>query len=128
MGGKGQLGHRALRDELAGSVLAVSPPAHRQQSARSGRCSDGCYRPARSDMSFCRGPAGISLGALVYNYDGNVFASDEGRMLAQIGDRTLELGDLQTDDYLSPIFSDKLVSLIGNTLATMRTAMRLMRL
>jgi hypothetical protein len=128
MGGKGQLGHRALRDEPAGSVLAVSPPVHRQQSAGSGRCSDGCYRTARSDMSFCRSPAGISLGALVYNYDGNVFASDEGRMLAQIGDRTLELGDLQTDDYRSLILSDKLVSLIGNTLATMRTAMRLMRL
>jgi hypothetical protein len=34
----------------------------------------------------------------------------------------------QTDDYRSLILSDKLVSLIGNTLATMRTAMRLMRL
>ncbi len=28
-----------------------------------------------------RSPAGIGLGALVYNYDGRVFASDEGRML-----------------------------------------------
>jgi uncharacterized protein len=68
-------------------------------------------------MSICRSPAGISLEALVYNYDGNVFASYEGRMLAEIGDRTLELGDLQTDDYRSLILSDKLVSLIGNTLA-----------
>jgi hypothetical protein len=68
-------------------------------------------------MSICRSPAGISLEALVYNYDGNVFASYEGRMLAEIGDRTLELGDLQTDDYRSLILSDKLVSLIGDTLA-----------
>ena len=28
-----------------------------------------------------RSPAGIGLGALAYNYDGSVFASDEGRML-----------------------------------------------
>jgi uncharacterized protein len=35
-----------------------------------------------------RSPAGIGLGALVYNYDGRVFASDEGRMLAEMGDRT----------------------------------------
>ena len=35
-----------------------------------------------------RSPAGIGLGALVYNYDGKVFASDEGRMLAEMGDRT----------------------------------------
>ena len=40
-----------------------------------------------------RSPAGIGLGALVYNYDGKVFASDEGRMLAEMGDRTFELGD-----------------------------------
>ena len=36
-----------------------------------------------------RSPAGIGLGALVYNYDGKVFASDEGRMLAEMGDRTV---------------------------------------
>jgi hypothetical protein len=86
-------------------------------SAHAVASSDGCYRTARSDMSICRSPAGISLEALVYNYDGNVFASYEGRMLAEIGDRTLELGDLQTDDYQSLILSDKLVSLIGDTLA-----------
>ena len=64
-----------------------------------------------------RSPAGIGLGALVYNYDGKVFASDEGRMLAEMGDRTFELGDLRTDDYRSLVFSEKLVGLIGDTLA-----------
>jgi His-Xaa-Ser system radical SAM maturase HxsB len=64
-----------------------------------------------------RSPAGIGLGALVYNYDGKVFASDEGRMLAEMGDQTFELGDLRTDDYGSLMLSDKLVGLIGNTLA-----------
>ena len=33
-------------------------------------------------------PAGIGIGAIVYNYDGDVYASDEGRMLAEMGDRT----------------------------------------
>jgi His-Xaa-Ser system radical SAM maturase HxsB len=56
-----------------------------------------------------RSPAGIGLGALVYNYDGKVYASDEGRMLAEMGDRTFELGDLQTDDYCSLVLSEKLV-------------------
>ena len=35
-----------------------------------------------------RSPAGIGLGALVYNYDGKVFASDEGRMSAYDPKRT----------------------------------------
>jgi uncharacterized protein len=62
-----------------------------------------------------RSPAGIGLGALVYNYDGRVFASDEGRMLAEMGDRTFELGCV-TDSYRSLVFSDKLVDLIGSSL------------
>ena len=37
-------------------------------------------------------PAGIGIGALVYNYDGDIYASDEGRMLAEMGDRTFRLG------------------------------------
>jgi uncharacterized protein len=64
-----------------------------------------------------RSPTGIGLGALVYNYDGKVFASDEGRMLAEMGDRTFELGDLETDGYLDIILSDKLVDLVGSSLA-----------
>lgn len=64
-----------------------------------------------------RSPPGIGLGALVYNYDGKVFASDEGRMLAEMGDRTFELGDLETDTYASLVFSDKLIELVGGSLS-----------
>jgi hypothetical protein len=62
-----------------------------------------------------RSPAGIGLGALVYNYDGKVFASDEGRMLAEMGDRTFELGSV-TESYRSLVFSDKLLDLVGSSL------------
>ncbi|MCP3393386.1 His-Xaa-Ser system radical SAM maturase HxsB [Bradyrhizobium sp. CCGB12] len=64
-----------------------------------------------------RSPAGIGLGALVYNYDGRVFASDEGRMLAEMGDRTFELGHVANSDYRSLILSDKLVSNIASSLS-----------
>jgi uncharacterized protein len=64
-----------------------------------------------------RSPAGIGLGALVYNYDGKVFASDEGRMLAEMGDREFELGDLATDDYRTLVLSEKLVGLVGASLS-----------
>lgn len=62
-----------------------------------------------------RSPAGIGLGALVYNYDGTVFASDEGRMLAEMGDRTFELGSV-AESYRSLICSDKLIHLVGSSL------------
>ncbi|GAA2480404.1 His-Xaa-Ser system radical SAM maturase HxsB [Winogradskya humida] len=44
-------------------------------------------------------PAGIGIAALLYNYDGAVYASDEGRMLAENGDMTFRLGDLAEDSY-----------------------------
>jgi His-Xaa-Ser system radical SAM maturase HxsB len=44
-------------------------------------------------------PAGAGIGVAVYNYDGDVYASDEARMLAEMGDRTFRLGNLHTDSY-----------------------------
>jgi uncharacterized protein len=63
-----------------------------------------------------RSPAGIGLGALVYNYDGKVFASDEGRMLAEMGDDSFELGDVSDSTYSSLILSDKLIDLISSSM------------
>lgn len=40
-------------------------------------------------------PSGIGISVLVYNYDGDVYASDEGRMLAEMGDKTFRLGTVQ---------------------------------
>ena len=64
-----------------------------------------------------RSPAGIGLGALVYNYDGKVFASDEGRMLAEMGDNTFELGHVEDADYRSLVLSEKLIDLVGSSLS-----------
>jgi His-Xaa-Ser system radical SAM maturase HxsB len=43
-----------------------------------------------------RSPTGAGLGALVYNYDGGVYASDEARMLAEMGHQDFRLGDVRT--------------------------------
>ena len=64
-----------------------------------------------------RSPAGTGLGALVYNYDGKVFASDEGRMLAEMGDQTFEIGHVSNATYRSLILSDKLIELISSSLS-----------
>ncbi|OQZ90573.1 His-Xaa-Ser system radical SAM maturase HxsB [Mycobacterium alsense] len=63
-----------------------------------------------------RSPAGIGLGALVYNYDGAVFASDEARMLAEMGDRTFELGSVYEHSYRDLVLSDTLVSAVAESL------------
>lgn len=63
-----------------------------------------------------RSPAGIGLGALVYNYDGKIFASDEGRMLAEMGDYSFELGDVKNSDFRSLMLSDRLIDHISTSL------------
>jgi len=44
-------------------------------------------------------PAGAGISVVVYNYDGDVYASDEARMLAEMGDKRFRLGNIHTDDY-----------------------------
>lgn len=39
-----------------------------------------------------RSPSGAGLGAVVYDYDGRVYPSDEARMLAAMGDHSFALG------------------------------------
>ncbi len=55
-------------------------------------------------------PAGIGIGAIVYNYDGDVYASDEGRMLAEMGDKTFRLGNLHEDSYEEIMLSEALLA------------------
>jgi His-Xaa-Ser system radical SAM maturase HxsB len=54
-------------------------------------------------------PAGIGIGALVYNYDADVYSSDEGRMLAEMGDTTFRLGNVHEDSYVDIVTSDALL-------------------
>lgn len=61
-------------------------------------------------------PAGIGIGAIVYNYDGAVYASDEGRMLAEMGDRSFRLGHMGTDTYEQIMTSDALLAPLGETI------------
>lgn len=62
-------------------------------------------------------PAGIGIGAIVYNYDGSVYASDEGRMLAEMGDETFRLGHLATDSYEEIMTSEALLAPLEESFA-----------
>lgn len=62
-------------------------------------------------------PAGIGIAALVYNYDGDVYASDEGRMLAEMGDQTFRLGNVHNDNWEEIILSDALLDPLEQSFA-----------
>ena len=54
-------------------------------------------------------PSGIGIAAVVYNYNGDVYASDEARMLAEMGDTTFRIGNVHTDAYEEIFLSDALL-------------------
>lgn len=55
-------------------------------------------------------PAGMGIAAVVYNYDGDVYASDEGRMLAEMGDHTFRLGNVHRNSYEEIFTSEALLN------------------
>jgi len=64
-----------------------------------------------------RSPAGIGIGAIVYNYDGDVYASDEGRMLAEMGDKTFRLGNVHDDSWEQIMTSEALLDPLERSFA-----------
>ena len=62
-------------------------------------------------------PSGAAISAIVYNYDGDVYASDEARMLAEMGDKKFRLGNVHNDSYEDIMLSDTLLDTLESTLS-----------
>jgi uncharacterized protein len=60
-------------------------------------------------------PAGLGLSVLAYNYDGGVYASDEGRMLAEMGNQQLRLGTVQ-QTYRELLLENHLPDILWETM------------
>ena len=62
-----------------------------------------------------RSPAGAGIGVAVYNYDGDVYPTDESRMLAQMGDTTLRLGNVHSSSYEEMFGGELLRSIVSSS-------------
>ncbi|HYQ73328.1 MAG TPA: His-Xaa-Ser system radical SAM maturase HxsB [Gammaproteobacteria bacterium] len=67
------------------------------------------FNPGYVDL---QSPSGIAISAVVYNYDGDVYASDESRMLAEMGDDSLRIGNVHKDKYADIFANEKLLEII----------------
>ena len=63
-------------------------------------------------------PAGIGIGVMVYNYNGEVYLSDEGRMLAEMGDKKFCVGNVHNDSYKNLLLSDKFLDPLEYSMTT----------
>jgi radical SAM protein with 4Fe4S-binding SPASM domain len=69
--------------------------------------------PFPTTFTDLQSPAALGIGAVVYNYDGDVYASDESRMLAEMHDKTFRLGNVHDDTYEQIFKSGRLRSVIA---------------
>jgi len=75
------------------------------------------YTPTEPGYVDLQSPAGIGISAIVFNYNGDVYASDEARMLAEMKDETFKLGNLDNNSYEEIIGSDKLLDVLEQTMS-----------
>lgn len=73
------------------------------------------FQPGYVDLM---SPAGIGIGAIVYNYDGDIYASDESRMLAEMGDTTFRLGNVHEHSFADVFTSDALLDPLERSFAS----------
>ena len=53
-----------------------------------------------------RSPCGAGIGQLAYNYNGDVYTCDEGRMLSMMNDETFKIGNVNENKYADFIEND----------------------
>jgi His-Xaa-Ser system radical SAM maturase HxsB len=61
-------------------------------------------------------PSGLGIAVAVYNYDGDVYASDEARMLAETGDKSFCLGNVHKHSHAQLFLNDTLAELLASTM------------
>jgi uncharacterized protein len=61
-------------------------------------------------------PAGVGISAIVFNYDGDVYASDEARMLAEMNDKKFRLGNIHQNTYKEMMLSDVLLDVLEESI------------
>lgn len=65
-------------------------------------------------------PAGAGISGAMYDFDGNVYPTDEGRMLARMGNDVFKIGNVMKDSY-SDIFANQKLMNITNSSITQAT-------
>jgi uncharacterized protein len=60
-------------------------------------------------------PSGAGISAVVFNYDGDIYASDESRMLREMGDTTFKLGNLATSTYEEVFTNEALLNALEDS-------------
>jgi uncharacterized protein len=74
------------------------------------------FSPQGASYVDLQSPAGLGISAIVFNYDGDVYASDEARMLAEMNDKKFCLGNIHQNTYEEIMLSDVLLDVLEESI------------
>jgi His-Xaa-Ser system radical SAM maturase HxsB/His-Xaa-Ser system protein HxsD len=74
------------------------------------------FTPFSTGFVDLQSPSGIGINGVIYDYNGDVFPSDEARMLARTGDCFFMLGNVHKNNYEEIFHGKKLKELIKSTI------------
>jgi uncharacterized protein len=98
-------------------VLEINKQGHRFVELYTELIINKLLSPFSTGYVDLQSPSGAGISAIVYNYDGDVYASDESRMLAEMGDKKFRLGNVYNDSYEDIMLSDILLDTLESTLS-----------
>lgn len=87
-------------------ILSINRSGYRLTEIYSQIILTNILTPHGTGYVDLQSPAGEAWNVLVYNYNGDVFASDESRMLAEMNDWTFRLGNVHKDSRRSLFMSE----------------------
>ena len=61
-------------------------------------------------------PTGSALSVMAYDFDGSIYVSDEGRMLAAMGDYQFKIGHVEENSFSEVITSPAVLDLVSETM------------
>nr|WP_276510755.1 His-Xaa-Ser system radical SAM maturase HxsB [Oleiagrimonas soli] len=102
-------------------ILAMNRSGYVMEEIYAGLLLSQLLSPFSHGYVDLRSPTGAGLGAVVYDYDGKVYPSDEARMLAAMGDHSFVLGhvDQPISEWLnSPAMAQILQAGVAEALPT----------
>ncbi|HEY5956310.1 MAG TPA: hypothetical protein VIV60_07150, partial [Polyangiaceae bacterium] len=102
--------------EALAEILAINRAGYSLREEYTSILLQKIFVPCGSRFVDLQSPAGLGIAAVAFNYDGAVYASDEGRMLAEMGDASFRLGELERDSFDTMMTSDRLLEVLTNTM------------
>ncbi len=96
----------AFYKEMLSYIIEINRSGRTFSEAYSTLILSKIFTPWPIGFVDLQSPSGAGLGVCVYNYDGDVYASDESRMLAEVGDSSFRLGNVLENTYDEVFFGD----------------------